>query len=208
MRLHVRDRRSAPSLRHRNRAAITVLMCEHKPYPVWLSCRRKNYPYSVKIANVKGVQGIYFAFLIWDRGMLTVAAMSLLWPSHGSFNKSKCLCNIKYRRQLYGARLCSPFKTFTRHFFEDQSQHQTDESFSLCRRHDLTGYEYSRSKRQELTSRQLSEPEILHGACSDQRLLRVVQHMREGIHTNMEVCYVNTHGLLSHSRLISVTWGL
>ena len=43
--------------------------------------------------------------------MLTVAAMSLLGPSHGSFNKSKCLCNIKYRQQLYGARLCSPFKT-------------------------------------------------------------------------------------------------
>ena len=109
--LHVRDRRSAPSLRHRNRAAITVLMCEHKPYPVRLSCRRKNYPYSVKIAFVKGVQGIYFAFLIWDSGTLTVAAMSLLWTFHGSFNKSKCLCNIKYRRQLYGARLCSPFKS-------------------------------------------------------------------------------------------------
>ena len=112
------------------------------------------------------------------------------------------------------------FQDFTRNFLEDQSPHQTDESFSLCCRHNLTlvnqkfslvcgaGYEYSRSKRQELTSRQLSEPEILHGACSDQRLLRVVQHMREGIHTNMEVCYVNTHGLLSHSRLISVTWGL
>ena len=120
---------------------------------------------------------------------------------------------------IWGSIMFS-FQDFTRHFCEDQSPHQTDESFSLCRRHDLTlvnqkfslvcgaGYEYSRSKRQELTSRQLSEPEILHGACSDQRLLRVVQHMREGIHTNMEVCYVNTHGLLSHSRLVSVTWGL
>ena len=88
----------APS--QKNRAEITVLICEQKHYSVWLSCRRKNYPYSVKIANVKGVQGIYFAFLIWDSGMLTVAALSLLWSLHGSFNKSKCLCNIKYRWQL------------------------------------------------------------------------------------------------------------
>ena len=99
------------------------------------------------------------------------------------------------------------FQDFTRNFLEDQKHNLTpvNQKFSFV---GGAGYEYSRSKRQELTSRQLSEPEILHGACSDQRLLRVVQHMREGIHTNMEVCYVNTHGLLSHSRLISVTWGL
>ena len=66
----------------------------------------------------------------------------------------------------------------------------------------------AREQRGEVTVTPISEPEILHGACSDQRLLRVVQHMREGIHTNMEVCNVNTHSLLSHSRLISVTWGL
>ena len=34
MNLHFRDRRGAASLRHRNRAATTVLMCEQKPYPV------------------------------------------------------------------------------------------------------------------------------------------------------------------------------
>ena len=27
--------------RYRNRAKITVLMCENKPYPLWFSCRRK-----------------------------------------------------------------------------------------------------------------------------------------------------------------------
>ena len=30
--LHFRDRRGAPSLRHRNRAAMNVLTCEQKPY--------------------------------------------------------------------------------------------------------------------------------------------------------------------------------
>ena len=29
-----RDRRCAASLRYRNRAVITVLLCEQKPYPV------------------------------------------------------------------------------------------------------------------------------------------------------------------------------
>ena len=36
----LRDQRGAASLRHRNRAATTVLAREQKPYPVW---RRKSY---------------------------------------------------------------------------------------------------------------------------------------------------------------------
>ena len=32
--------RSALLLRYRNRAEITVLECEQKPYAVWFSCRR------------------------------------------------------------------------------------------------------------------------------------------------------------------------
>ena len=42
--LFSRDRRGAASLRYRNRAQITVFMCEQKPYPEWFSCRRKIYP--------------------------------------------------------------------------------------------------------------------------------------------------------------------
>ena len=38
--LHLRDRRGATSLRHRNHAATTVLVCEQKPHPVWFSWRR------------------------------------------------------------------------------------------------------------------------------------------------------------------------
>ena len=33
-RLHFGDRRWAASLRYKNRAATTVLVCEEKPYPV------------------------------------------------------------------------------------------------------------------------------------------------------------------------------
>lgn len=41
---HFRDRRGVASLRYRNRAEITVLVCEEKPYPVWFSCWHKSYP--------------------------------------------------------------------------------------------------------------------------------------------------------------------
>ena len=41
---HFRDRCVAASLRYRNRAEITVLMSEQKPYPVWFPCRRKSSP--------------------------------------------------------------------------------------------------------------------------------------------------------------------
>ena len=37
--LHLRDRIGAASLRYRNRAEITVLMWEQKPYPVWTDGR-------------------------------------------------------------------------------------------------------------------------------------------------------------------------
>ena len=43
--LRLRDLSFAPlSLRYRNRAEITVVMCEQKPYLVWFSRRRKSYP--------------------------------------------------------------------------------------------------------------------------------------------------------------------
>ena len=42
--LHYRDWRGADSLRQRNRAEITILMCEQKPFSVWFSYRRKSYP--------------------------------------------------------------------------------------------------------------------------------------------------------------------
>ena len=40
--LHFRDQRYTASLRYRNRAEITVLVCERKPYPVLFSCRFKS----------------------------------------------------------------------------------------------------------------------------------------------------------------------
>ena len=40
---HFRDQHRAVTLsRYRNRAQITVPMCEQKPYLVWFSCRRKS----------------------------------------------------------------------------------------------------------------------------------------------------------------------
>ena len=40
--LHFRDRRGVASLRYSNRAEITVLMCEQKPYPVWFQPRSQG----------------------------------------------------------------------------------------------------------------------------------------------------------------------
>ena len=49
--LHFRDRLGEASLRYRNRAEITVCMCEQKPYPVGFSSRRKSIPpYGVNTA--------------------------------------------------------------------------------------------------------------------------------------------------------------
>ena len=42
--LHSQDRRGAASIRYRNRAEITVLVSEQKPYPVQFSSSRKSYP--------------------------------------------------------------------------------------------------------------------------------------------------------------------
>ena len=42
--LHFRDPRDVASLRYKNRAEITVFICEQKRYPVWFPCRRKTYP--------------------------------------------------------------------------------------------------------------------------------------------------------------------
>ena len=42
--LHFPIRRCAASLRHRNRAEITVLVCEQNPSPVWFAWLRKSYP--------------------------------------------------------------------------------------------------------------------------------------------------------------------
>ena len=41
--LLIRDQRSTATFRYRNRAEITVLKCEEKPYTVWFSRRRKTY---------------------------------------------------------------------------------------------------------------------------------------------------------------------
>ena len=41
--LHFWDQSGAASRRYRNRTEITVFMCKQKPYPVWLSFRRKSY---------------------------------------------------------------------------------------------------------------------------------------------------------------------
>ena len=47
----IRDQRGAVSFRQRNRAEITVRMCEQNPYPLGVSWRRKSIPpYSVYMA--------------------------------------------------------------------------------------------------------------------------------------------------------------
>lgn len=55
-----------------------------------------------------------------------------------------------------------------------------------------------------VTCRQLSEAQVLHGPRGHQWLLRVVQHVSQGVHPDVEVGDVDPHGLLPHSRLVGV----
>ena len=45
--------RGAASLRYRNGAEITVLMCEQKLYLVWFSCQHKSYLVFCKLTRVR-----------------------------------------------------------------------------------------------------------------------------------------------------------
>ena len=52
-------RRGAARLRYRNRAKITVLMCERMPCPVWSSCQHKTcYPIWFEHSVGRELQGL------------------------------------------------------------------------------------------------------------------------------------------------------
>ena len=51
--LHSSDRRGVASLRYRNRAQITVLMCKQKPYLVWFPCQHKSYLVYCKLTTAR-----------------------------------------------------------------------------------------------------------------------------------------------------------
>lgn len=55
-----------------------------------------------------------------------------------------------------------------------------------------------------VTCRQLSEAQVLHGACGDERFLGVVQDVSECVHADVEISDVDPHGLFSHGGLICV----
>ena len=54
------------------------------------------------------------------------------------------------------------------------------------------------------TSCKFFELKILHRVSSNQRLLRIVQHVSQCVHSHLVVRGIHSHGLLTHSRLISV----
>lgn len=56
--------------------------------------------------------------------------------------------------------------------------------------------------------RKLSESKILHRTSRHQRLLRITKDVGQGVHTDVEICDVHTHGLFSHGTLIRITRGL
>mmetsp|Transcript_9533 Transcript_9533/g.28432 ORF Transcript_9533/g.28432 Transcript_9533/m.28432 type:complete len:545 (-) Transcript_9533:2521-4155(-) len=54
-------------------------------------------------------------------------------------------------------------------------------------------------------TRQLAEVQKLHGTCGTEWFLRVVQHVGHGIHADLVVRRIDSHGLLTHGTLIGVT---
>ena len=55
------------------------------------------------------------------------------------------------------------------------------------------------------TTGKLTEMQELHGARCTQGFLRIVQNVRHGVHANLVVGGINSHGLLTHGTLVSVT---
>ena len=77
MSLHFRDWRGAVSLRYRNRAKITVLMCEQKSYPVWLSCGRKSHPAWCEQSPNHLACRLFSRGVIFTRAGVSLALLSL-----------------------------------------------------------------------------------------------------------------------------------
>ena len=48
---------------------------------------------------------------------------------------------------------------------------------------------------------QLSETQVFHGSCCDQRFVWIIQNMCQCIHSHMEIGDINAHGLFPHSTL-------
>ena len=68
--LHLRDRCGTASLRYKNRAEITVLMCEQKSYPVWFSYWRKSDLLYRKSSIKRPGEIVYFKPISWrGRGL-------------------------------------------------------------------------------------------------------------------------------------------
>jgi len=64
------------------------------------------------------------------------------------------------------------------------------------------------SKSAGRTSRKFSETQVLHCTCGDKRLLWIEEHVCQRVKPDMVVGNVDAHGLLTHSRLVRVTWRL
>jgi len=58
------------------------------------------------------------------------------------------------------------------------------------------------------TGRQLFKPEIFHGTSRYKWFLWIVEQVSQGVHSHLVIRSVNSHRLLSHSRLIGVSGGL
>lgn len=67
-----------------------------------------------------------------------------------------------------------------------------------CLKHD-------RTLKNEHTRWELSKSQILHRPCSHKRFLRIIENMGQCIHTDVKVGDINSHGLLTHSRLVCVS---
>ena len=93
MTLHVRDRHGAASLRYRNRAAITVLMCEQNPIRRYgFRAGAKAIRYCLNIALVDSGKGHVRAIFLWPWKMVSVSVRHLFHKSMDEKIKTWTLC--------------------------------------------------------------------------------------------------------------------
>ena len=92
--LHFRDRVGAASLRYRNRAEITVLMWEQKPYPVWTD-RRTNEERILFVRQYVHLSDMWLSAL--ELGTSSFATLQKSRRNHRSYVRTEALLGMDGR---------------------------------------------------------------------------------------------------------------
>jgi len=103
--------RGADSLRYRNRAEITVLMCEQNPYLVWFSCWRKSY----LVSGYEHLSDMWLSSLEIGTARRGYASLQKSRRNHRSYVWTEALSGMVFvpAQKLSGIRVWTPIPYVT-----------------------------------------------------------------------------------------------